>query len=111
MKRFLNSYSVLRAVRTLEGNTIASEPLALWTILQTRWPSLADHLRKYPEAIEHAGKAEQADTIPEPFRSLLDLPELQRLLAFGSTPLTAEVIQECCGIIDVSESDLNPRNG
>jgi hypothetical protein len=105
MKRFLNSYSVLRAVRTLEGNTIPSEPLALWTILQTRWPSLADYLRRHPEAIEYAGKAEHADTIPEELRPLLDLPEFQRLLAFSSAPLTAEVIRACCGSADAPDGE------
>jgi hypothetical protein len=105
MKRFLNSYSVLRAVRTLEGNTIASEPLALWTILQTRWPSLADYLRRQPEAIEYAGKAEHAETIPEELRLLLDLPEFQRLLAFSSVPLTADVIRACCGSADAPDGE------
>jgi hypothetical protein len=105
MKRFLNSYSVLRAVRTLEGNTIASEPLALWTILQTRWPSLADYLRRQPEAIEYAGKAEHAETIPKELRPLLDLPEFQRLLAFSSVPLTAEVIRACCGSADAPDGE------
>jgi KAP family P-loop domain len=97
MKRFLNSYSVLRAVRTLEGNTIASEPLALWTILQTRWPSLADYLRRDPEAIEHA------DTVPEPLRPLFDMGEFQRLLEFSNVPLTAEDIRACCGYADAPD--------
>jgi hypothetical protein len=44
MKRFLNMYSVLRAARTAENNTVATAPLAVWTLLRVRWPSLADHL-------------------------------------------------------------------
>jgi tetratricopeptide (TPR) repeat protein len=100
MKRFLNSYSMLRAVRTLEGNTVASEPLALWTILQTRWPSLADYLRRHPEAIEHAGDSQRANTVPEHLQPLLDLPEFQRLLTFGSVKLTAELVRACCGTLD-----------
>jgi hypothetical protein len=105
MKRFLNSYSVLRAVRTLEGNTVASEPLALWTILQTRWPSLTDYLRRHPEAIEYAGKAEHADTVPELLRPLFDMAEFQRLLAFSSVPLTAEDIRACCGTADAPDGE------
>jgi hypothetical protein len=105
MKRFLNSYSVLRAVRTLEGNTVASEPLALWTILQTRWPSLADYLRRHPEAIEYAGKTEHSDTVPQPLRPLFDMAEFQRLLEFSSVPLTAEDIRACCGTADAPDGE------
>ncbi|GLY71715.1 hypothetical protein Atai01_83340 [Amycolatopsis taiwanensis] len=41
MKRFVNTYSVLRVLRTLEGNTVAPEALALWTIIRVRWPLAA----------------------------------------------------------------------
>jgi hypothetical protein len=45
MKRFIMSYSMLRAVRTAEGSVVGRGPLALWTILWNRWPVLADHLQ------------------------------------------------------------------
>ena len=102
MKRFLNSYSIMRAVRTLEGNLVPREALALWVVLQSRWPSLADYLHKHPEAIDYVGKADDhADAIPEALRSLFDLPELQRVVAFDSAPLTAELIRACCGTAQV----------
>jgi hypothetical protein len=35
MKRFVNTYSILRTIRTLEGIPVPSDPLALWTIMET----------------------------------------------------------------------------
>ena len=52
MKLFVNTYGVLRSLRTLEEVFIATEPLALWTIIEIRWPVLADHLRSNPSTIE-----------------------------------------------------------
>src|SRR5437667_3805003 len=34
MKRFVNDYSILRAVRTLEGNAVQADPLALWAVIE-----------------------------------------------------------------------------
>ena len=42
MKRFILTYGVLRAIRTVEGISIESDLLALWTVLQIRWPVLAE---------------------------------------------------------------------
>lgn len=102
MKRFVNAYSVLRAVRTLEGNPVPSEPLALWTILETRWPGLADHLRGNPETIELLGKpAADLDGVPESLRTLLSHPAVRQLCDFEhGGPLTAELIRACCGAAD-----------
>ncbi|MGH3520844.1 MAG: FxSxx-COOH system tetratricopeptide repeat protein, partial [Haloechinothrix sp.] len=52
MKKFLNTYSMLRSVRTLEGNTVPTDALALWAILLVRWPTLAEHLAKDPDAAD-----------------------------------------------------------
>jgi hypothetical protein len=100
MKRFVNAYSVLRAVRTLEANAVASAPLALWTILETRWPSLADHLRANPESIELIGKpASELSQVPTDLRVLFGDAAVRRLAEFEhGGPLTPERIRECAGI-------------
>ncbi|WP_018685792.1 P-loop NTPase fold protein [Actinokineospora enzanensis] len=93
MKRFVNSYSALRAVRTLEGNAVAVEALALWTILEIRWPGLADHLRDHPEAI--AGAEED---LPERLRPLHTDPILRTMTTSTRYPsLTPALIRACCG--------------
>jgi hypothetical protein len=99
MKRFVNEYSILRAVRLLEGNPVASEPLALWAILQTRWPSLADYLRGKPEAIRLLRKAgDQLDAVPSDLRALFEDPHVLRVTEFAhGGPLTEELIRACCG--------------
>jgi hypothetical protein len=100
MKRFVNSYSALRDVRIMEGNLVQREPLALWTILETRWPSLADYLRIAPEAIELLAKsADELEIIPTELRALFADAEVRRLADFEyGGPLTPAVINACCGV-------------
>ncbi|WP_277922204.1 P-loop NTPase fold protein [Streptomyces sp. Root369] len=99
MKRFVNSYSVLRAVRILEGNTVPLDPLALWTILETRWPSLADHLRVQPDAITLLGTTND-EAMPIELRSLFDDHEVCRLVGYEhGGPLTPDLVRACCGAV------------
>lgn len=110
MKRFVNDYSILRAVRTLEGNPIDMDPLALWAIIETRWPGLADHLRSKPETIglvtdpDAKPPAEpltekELEGVPSDLRSLLTDRNLRRLTFFQKEcRLTPELIDECCGV-------------
>ena len=55
MKRLLNAYGVERAVQILEGHPRDLEDprdtLALWVVLKSRWPLLADYLASNPHAI------------------------------------------------------------
>jgi WD40 repeat protein len=94
MKRFVNAYSAMRAVRTLEGNPVGVEPLALWTIIEIRWPSLADHLRGHPESIELVGK-DDLDTVPEELRVLFGDSALRMIVQ--QSDFSADVIRLCCG--------------
>ncbi|MFF2130729.1 DUF2278 family protein [Streptomyces olivochromogenes] len=99
MKRFVNAYSMLRAVRILEGSTVPFDPLALWTIIETRWPGLADHLRAHPEAILSLnGMSSDRDIVPVTLRALLEDPDVRRVTTFElGGPLTPELIRACCG--------------
>lgn len=100
MKRFINDYGILRAVRTLEGNPVASHPLALWAILETQWPALADYLRDKPEAIEQlTSNSPSIDTIPSELRPLFGDNQVRRIATFEhGGPLTPELIRSCYGI-------------
>jgi hypothetical protein len=88
MKRFLLSYSMNRAVRTVEGSAVDRDPLARWTILTIRWPELAERLRKDPEAIE-----EQDYGLPEALHDVLDDPAVREV----ASPLTPETIRASMG--------------
>ncbi len=52
MKRLVNAYSVNRALSTLSHLDIDKDKLALWTILEMRWPLLTEHLTTEPENLE-----------------------------------------------------------
>ncbi|MCO5995311.1 P-loop NTPase fold protein [Actinoallomurus rhizosphaericola] len=99
MKRFVNAYTTLRAVRTLEGNPVRTEPLALWTIVETRWPGLADHLRRRPTDVGLlGGHLDDLADVPAELRDLFRDPAVNKVLTFRhGGPLTAELIQACCG--------------
>jgi hypothetical protein len=66
VKRFLNAFAMTRSVRTVEGQAIPTAALALWTILQTRWPLLADALAEHPEWIVPVSAAPSPPTSSGP---------------------------------------------
>jgi hypothetical protein len=112
IKRFVNDYSILRAVRTLEGNPVDMDPLALWAIIETRWPALADFLRTTPNAIEILGGTEaDLETVPPDLRSLFNDSSVRELAEFEhGGPLTPGIIRACCGasfpeMLHVTEGD------
>ena len=47
----------------LEGNPVSSDILARWTIIEQRWPGLADQLIVTPGLVEALGKTLSADKI------------------------------------------------
>jgi len=62
MKRMLNAFAMRQAIGLLERSETAPGILARWTILEQRFPSLADLLIVHPEWIKFlAGKVEGAD--------------------------------------------------
>lgn len=99
MKRFVNAYSALRAVRLLEANAVRVESLALWTIIEIRWPSLADHLRVRPESISLLGQpVEELSAVPETLHPLFGDPALRLIVEFDrTTRFDADLIRLCSG--------------
>ncbi|WP_433265020.1 BTAD domain-containing putative transcriptional regulator [Actinosynnema sp. CS-041913] len=99
VKKFLNTYSVLRSVRVLENNTVPSEALALWSILRVRWPAMADHLEAHPEALRGiVDSLWVSECFPEHLRDLARDDGFRAVVRHG--PLTAELIRRCCGAED-----------
>lgn len=97
MKRFINCYTVLRAVRTLEGNIVPTDALALWVVLQIRWPLLADYLQEHPDAIDHVGHEPLPDGLPEQIHNIMKSATLQQVLKAAPMPLSPVLIRRCCG--------------
>jgi hypothetical protein len=49
MKRMINAFAMRQAIGLLEGSSVPTEVLARWTILEQRFPALADVLISNPE--------------------------------------------------------------
>src|SRR5262249_42859380 len=56
MKLLVNDYSANRALAILSEVEIELHQLALWTILCSRWPQLADYLAEHPALLEKIGQ-------------------------------------------------------
>jgi KAP family P-loop domain len=79
MKRLVNAYGVERAVQILEGHSSElshpREKLALWAIVKSRWPLLAEYLSEHVELIEPL----RAATVPPEVERETQRPYLARL--------------------------------
>ncbi|WP_084580183.1 P-loop NTPase fold protein [Kutzneria sp. 744] len=95
MKRFVNTYGVVRTLRTLEGNTVGSDALALWTIIRLRWPLLAEHLEQDADLIDRIMAAEADDDLPDQLKCLITAPEVRRF--FKESQLTPAMFRSCGG--------------
>jgi hypothetical protein len=101
LKRYLMAYSMLRAVRTAEGSTVRMRPLALWTVLVTRWPMLGDYLQRFPESVQLFSYVDERalKEVPADVVSLFKDPpeELRAVMNHPDGPLNAQTIRECSG--------------
>jgi hypothetical protein len=96
MKRFVNAFGIARVVLTLENRLVPTSSLALWTILQSRWPLLADHLRARPPDVRYVGNAKKADDASEDLLALYSMTEVAELVNFRpGGPLTDATIRLC----------------
>jgi hypothetical protein len=103
IKRFVNTYSVVRAARTLEGVTVETDVLAFWTLLAIRWPLLTEHLESQLETLEQdESGAVRLSAVPEQLASLFKDAGLRKVLADAPVALTPDLIRSCCGASDVT---------
>lgn len=84
MKRLVNAYGLNHARAFLEGRDVSVEALARWTIIELRWPLLADYLvRNWPEI---AGGILAPSAFPDQIRELLTDAEVRAAIgADGET--------------------------
>jgi hypothetical protein len=99
MKRFVNAYGIARVVLTLESTLVSSDTLALWTILRSRWPMLAERLAKEPDLIASiVSHTPPPADLPLDLRRLHDAGEVQRVVTFArGGPLTPDLIRAAAG--------------
>lgn len=82
---------MLRSLRIVEEVRIPVGPLALWTIIEIRWPYLADYLRAYPDAIKKGSDDDGVTLLPNRAEVKLVLEDDR------GGPLTPELIRQCSG--------------
>lgn len=100
MKRLVNAYGLHQAAHFLEGRALAPEALARWTIIELRWPLLADYLAANPDAIALMGDGADASAMPEGLRPLFASHEVREVVtstAIGKDVLDAAAIRGLTG--------------
>ncbi|WP_167737614.1 KAP family P-loop NTPase fold protein [Sphingomonas parva] len=65
MKRLVNAYAMHQATLLLAGQAIGAGPLARWTILEMRWPLLADFLAQRPDCLDDLARPLHEGDLPQ----------------------------------------------
>jgi hypothetical protein len=93
------AYCVNRTQQLLAGHAVDADEraigrLGLWTILELKWPLLADHLSRHPHHLEHMAKETAPHGIDDELKLVFEEP-LARELALGvaDVRLTAQDIE------------------
>lgn len=100
IKLFVNKYSVLRALRILEGVEVELGPLGLWTVVEMRWPALGDHLRVHPDDVCAIRQKKCPLTLSpnDNLRSLFENSKVHDVVCdMKQGPLTPELVRKCAG--------------
>lgn len=84
MKRLVNAYGLNQARAFLEDRKVSVETLARWTIVELRWPLLADYLAaNWPEI---ASGALRPESFPPAIREWLDDAEVRAVVGGPDQP-------------------------
>ncbi len=100
MKRLVNAYSVNRARAILAFLNISMKDLAQWTIINMRWPQLADYLAENPEIINKVGTDDLLE-IDKNMQYLFSDPEVINVVNGGdiTNALTIDTIKICSKLL------------
>jgi CRISPR/Cas system CMR-associated protein Cmr5 small subunit len=116
MKRLVNTVGLHQARHFLEGRNVPLESLARWTIIELRWPLLADLLTAHPHfAVNLAEGTTLTDgTIPKELKNLFRNEDVKRVMAAdpsrGITKLDDISIRQIIGIADQGQTAGSPPN-
>lgn len=70
MKRLVNAFGFQQAVNWLSERDVPQHPLVLWTLIQMRWPLLADTLARFPDTLDSIGSGALPDNVPANLRDI-----------------------------------------
>jgi hypothetical protein len=97
-RQLATAYCVKRSTQLLAGHAVDADKnaiyrLALWTILDLKWPLLADHLRRRPQDLEHLGNETGPAGIDAELERVFTDPVAHRLAdGFGGVKLCGKDI-------------------
>jgi hypothetical protein len=91
MKRLVNAYGMHLATHFLEGRPVSPESIARWTIIELRWPLLADFLAARPQSVAALARGKiltplhSIDNVekPQELEKLYDDEEVKAVLGYG----------------------------
>ncbi len=100
MKLLVNSYSANRALAILAEVEIDLHQLALWTILTSRWPQLADYLAERPGMLAEIGQPAGGAGFPDDLIPLCTDAGVKEVVGGESlhappVPLTEDTLMKC----------------
>ncbi len=99
MKRFVNAYSVNRALSTLSFSDIEVNDLAQWTIISMRWPSLAEELTSNPGLLDSISSSDWPALGPKLTELLKKNSDIHKIILdtenIGFGKLTEETVRQC----------------
>lgn len=102
MKRLVNAYGLHQATHFLEHRTVPPEALARWTIVELRWPLLADHLASHPESVTAIRTGTAPEGVPETLGPLFRDPEVRAVAGMGDEGLDEAALRQIVGSVDAS---------
>ena len=104
IRLFVNAVSIQTYLRLLEGVAVDRAHLALWAVLEARWPALADHLRDHPEDVGLVDGAAR-DGVPDELKALLASAEVGAVLRSERwQPFDVPSVRACTGTSAPSRS-------
>ena len=105
MKRLVNVYGLHQATHFLEGRSVSPEALALWTIIELRWPQLSDFLAAHPQFTADLanGKTPDNKSIPDDLKELFGDDEVKAVVKGDSmkdiSALDEDAIRQIVGLV------------
>nr|WP_321361951.1 P-loop NTPase fold protein [uncultured Hyphomonas sp.] len=96
MKRMVNTFALRLAIGILEGESVPPHVLARWTIIEQRYPALADLLAETPAFVDKLAAPPASDgtrNLPIKLEPFKDSAALEIIGSHGETGLTSEHVR------------------
>jgi hypothetical protein len=102
MKRLVNAYGLHQAALFLEHRHVKPEALARWTIIELRWPLLADCLASRPELLASLQRDTTPADVPDVLKPLFRDPAVRRVMldGAGTGGLDVDTLREIVGSVN-----------